>query len=118
MACTVWLRARAEARSVPNGFSMMTPDRGRGGGAEHGHYRLEGGRRDREVEQPVRRAADLPFRPLDGRGRQGGAGSGAGEREPVLECLPRGSCGLAGSEFGDRLAGVLAELLAGDAPAG
>ena len=30
----------------------------------------------------------------------------------------QGSCGLAGSEFGDRLAGVLAELLAGHAPAG
>ena len=25
-ACTVWFSARAEARSVPNGFSMMTGD--------------------------------------------------------------------------------------------
>ena len=25
-ACTVWFSARAEARSVPNGFSMMTRD--------------------------------------------------------------------------------------------
>jgi hypothetical protein len=63
------------------------------------------------------RSGDLPFRPLDGRGRQV-VPDPVLANEPVLECLPGGSCGLAGSEFGDRLAGVLAELLAGHAPAG
>jgi len=117
MACTVWLRARAEARSVPNGFSMMTPDRGRGGGAEHGHYRLEGGRRtgrwnSRSGEPPICRSA----RSMAPVGKV--VPDPVLANEPVLECLPGGSCGLAGSEFGDRLAGVLAELLAGHAPAG
>jgi hypothetical protein len=42
----------------------------------------------------------------------------AGEREPALERLPGRPGGLDGPEFGDGLAGKVAELFVGQAPAG
>ena len=96
---------------------LLDDDAGTGGQArraEHGHRRLERGRRDGQMAQPPRRAADLPLRPLDRCGQcVGAAGLRAGEGEPALERLPRLAGGFDGPELGDRLAGVLTELLTG-----
>src|SRR5690348_17981347 len=68
---------------------------GQAGTAEHGHRGLERGRRDREVEQPPRRAADAPLGGRDGLDQREGADRvRGGEREPPLEVLPRRSGGL------------------------
>src|SRR5712671_3613550 len=86
IACTVLFSAWAEARSVPNGFPMMTREPGAALGSEHGHRGLEGRRRDGEMEEPPGRAADRPLGLLDGRGQRCGAGGfRGGERERLLE---------------------------------
>jgi hypothetical protein len=65
------------------------------------------------VEEPPRRAADRPLGLLDGHGQRCGVGGcRAGERERLLECLLGRFGGVADPEFGDRLAGKVAELFA------
>jgi hypothetical protein len=70
-------------------------------------------------DEPPSRGAHRPLGLLDGRGHRGGVGGfRAGERERLLECLPGRSYVLADPEFGDRLAGKVAELLVGQVSAG
>ena len=51
-ACTAWFSARADSRSVPNGFSMITrvSPVARPGVAEHADDRGERGRRDGKMK--------------------------------------------------------------------
>jgi hypothetical protein len=69
---------------------------------------------ERPGEPPIARSACSMAAVSGG----GVGGFRAGERERLPECLPGRSCGLADPEFGDRLAGKVAELLVGQVPAG
>ena len=84
-----WFSSRADARSVPNGFSMITRALvGQAGRAEHGDHGREGGGRDGQVEQPPRRAADRLLGRADrGRQRLGSSAVGRAERQRLGEVM-------------------------------
>ena len=90
---------------------------GQAGRAEHDHRRPTRVRRDGQMEEPTRRAAEFligaPDRPLQ---RGGVTGLRTAERKRALEGAPCVAHRLAGPELGHRLAGMLAELLAGQGP--
>ena len=122
--CTAWLSSRAEARSVPNGFSMMIAAAalGQPGAAQQGHRGLERHRRDGQMEQPPRAAAEVRLGPPHGRLQRAGAARlarlRAAERQRLGERGPPVPLRLAPAERSHRLPGLLAELVIGDRPPG
>jgi hypothetical protein len=88
-------------------------------GPEHSHGWHEGDRRDSEVEQPPRGAAELPFGGLDRRDqRVGAARCRAGERQSLPERVHVRAGGHDSPEIPHCPEGKIAELLAGQVPAG
>ena len=111
-ACTVALRAWAEARSVPKGFSMMTRARSaRPVRPEEADHRAERHRWDGEVMEPAGLPPDLRLG-LGDRGEQwcGVVVIGGRERQEAGELLPRLSRGLHPAELADGVTGVGPEL--------
>ena len=111
--------ARAEARSVPKGFSRMIRAPFPSPNVPQPLDRARcGARRQREVEQQLRVRAQLLAGRRDGVGERAVAVPHAGEAQRLGEPLP--GLGVEGSAPGaaDRLARQLAELLDADLPSG
>src|ERR1700735_5326255 len=117
-ASTAWFSLRAESRSVPNGFSMITRARSVArpevpsmpttevnatGGIDRWNSR-RGGRSG--GTPPPRAPADLLLRLLHrGHQRRGVVGIRGGERQPLGERRPGRVGGLGDAEVGARLLG-------------